>query len=146
MKEDREIGIRIVLERPPAGAHCAVQRGRVALIPPVRAVADEIAFELRIGVVTKPDGAIDFRGEVVQGKRGERFVYVNSGSYGAQADTVWNRRAKVHLSGITSELLASLDGRAGAVLQARIAGTAKDGGPAAASVPLLGGGWTVADA
>jgi hypothetical protein len=31
----------------------------------------------------------------------------------------------------------------GAVIEARIAGKAKDGGPAAASVPLLGDGWRV---
>ena len=52
------------------------------------------------------------------------------------------RRIKVHLRDVTSAQIgrvATADG----VLEARVHAVAKDGGPACASVPLLGGGWTV---
>jgi len=46
----------------------------------------------------------------------------------------------VPLGGITSDLIAAA--LAGDVaLEARIEGTARDGGPACATVPLLGDGW-----
>jgi hypothetical protein len=46
------------------------------------------------------------------------------------------------LATITQKLVEQA--KKGAMLEARIAGTAKDGGPACATVPLLGGGWRVA--
>ncbi|MEI6358011.1 MAG: DUF5990 family protein, partial [Verrucomicrobiota bacterium] len=52
------------------------------------------------------------------------------------------RRIKVHVRDVTSAQIgraATTDG----VLEARVHAVAKDGGPACASVPLLGGGWTV---
>ncbi len=65
--------------------------------------------------------------------------------YGAgQPGTAWDRRAKVPLRGITSSLLQeALD--SGRLIEARIAGTGKDGGPACATVPLLEG-WRLVPA
>jgi len=67
-------------------------------------------------------------------------VYINTGVRAGQPDSCWDRRAKVPLGGITSDLIAAA--LAGDVaLEARIEGTARDGGPACATVPLLGDGW-----
>jgi hypothetical protein len=44
---------------------------------------------------------------------------------------------------ITWELIEEALSKSGAVLEARIAGTAGDGGPACATVRLLNGGWKV---
>ena len=49
---------------------------------------------------------------------------------------------KIHLSTITWELIEQAT-KSGGVLEATIEGTAKDGGPNCASVPLLGDGWKV---
>ena len=53
-------------------------------------------------------------------------------------DADWQRRAKVPLAGITWTMI-----KKGSVIEAHIEGTARDGGPACATVPLLGGGWKV---
>jgi hypothetical protein len=77
----------------------------------------------------------------VQGRPGARFVYANSGTYAGEATSPWGRRAKVPLPDLPAPLAAAWDAAPTQVLEARVAGTAKDGGPAAATVPLLGGGW-----
>jgi hypothetical protein len=68
---------------------------------------------------------------------------VTSGKRAGQANSCWDRRAKVSLKGITPQLIAAVKQQPGAHLEARIAGTAADGGPACATVPLLEGGWRV---
>lgn len=51
---------------------------------------------------------------------------------------------QLKLGSITPELVERARESSGAVLEARIAGTAKDGGPACATVPLLDVGWRTA--
>jgi len=70
-------------------------------------------------------------------------VYVTSGTLAGQADSCWTRAAKVPLSGITWPLIQEALATLGVVIEAHIAGTAKDGGPACAAVPLLNGEWRV---
>jgi hypothetical protein len=52
----------------------------------------------------------------------------------------------VPLSGITWPLIEEALAAPDAVLEARIAGVARDGGPVCATVPLLDGGWHIAKA
>jgi hypothetical protein len=54
----------------------------------------------------------------------------------------WDRRAKVHLASLPLETLQSRPASESLLLHGEIAGTAKDGGPACASVPLLRGSWS----
>ena len=68
-------------------------------------------------------------GPFVQGPRGQRFVYLDIGTYAGQAESCWSRRLKVPLTGITAKMIA-----AGDVLEARVPGTGRDGGPTCASV------------
>ena len=49
----------------------------------------------------------------------ERFVYVDIGTYAGQKDTLWSRRLKVPLSGITWGLINKVAANPGAVLEAR---------------------------
>lgn len=135
------VALRLVVERPPAGVTWRMQRGRDALVAPVRESPDALAFALTLRVADGPDGAPTLRGPEAQGPPASRFVYLNSGTYALQAGTRWSRRAKVPLAGIPPALLARARATPGAVLEARIAGTGRDGGPACASVPLLGDGW-----
>ena len=135
-KDIRELPIRIVLVSPPADVTFAVQRGKDELVSQLRSTGADVAFDVTIGIV-QSDGQTDFRGPFVQGPRGGRFVYVNSGTLAGDAAAGWTRRAKIALGGISAELIAALDAKPKHVLRARIAGTAKDGKPAAASVPLL---------
>ena len=139
-----ELPLRITVLRPPSGVAWAVQRGRSELIEPSERSATLIAFDITVRIgAPRPGGQPTFLGSVTQGPPTARFVYVTSGKRAGQAGSCWDRRAKVSLTGITPELIAAVQQQPGARLEARIAGTAADGGPACATVPLLEGGWRV---
>ncbi|TAH35273.1 MAG: hypothetical protein EYC70_13415 [Planctomycetota bacterium] len=97
---------------------------------------------MRLGAPKAP-GALRFLGEFAQGPPAARFVYVSSGARAGQGGSCWDRRAKVPLGGITPEQARRVLAGEGLVLEARIGGTARDGGPMCGAVPLLGAGWTV---
>jgi hypothetical protein len=142
-----EIALRIVVLRPPPGVAFRVQHGRGELLEPAQASADALVFDFAVRVgAPRADGSYSLLGPFAQGTPVDRFVYVNSGTLAGQADSRWTRRAKVRFAGIGRDLLDSALRSPGAVLQARIEGTGRDGGPACASVPLLDGGWRLIDA
>ena len=136
---DQEVTLRIVVLDPPAGVTFAVQRGRGELVAPK--LTGEAAIHFEVPVRARGDGDPNFLGPFVQGPRGGRFIYVNSGTLAGQAESCWTRRAKVPLGAISSSLVAQANAGEGRVLEACIAGRAGDGGPACATVPLLDGGW-----
>src|SRR5712664_167602 len=137
----REIRCRITIVRPPAGVQFRLQEGRDDLVAPVLVTGGEIQFEFALRLGTPRQGLPNFLGPAAQGPARSRFVYINSGPHAVPTGTPWDRRAKVPLTGITDALVESALADDSRVLEARIAGTAKDGGPVCASVPLLGGAW-----
>lgn len=140
----QELPIRITLIQPPPGVIFGVQEGKTALLAPIHKDTESLSFDftLRIGA-PQANGAPNLLGSFAQGTPADRFVYVNSGTSAGQIDSCWTRRAKVKLAGITQGLIDTVQSTPGTRLEARIAGKAKDGGPACASVPLLGEGWQV---
>lgn len=135
-----ELPLRIRIEAPPPGVAWALQLGRTDLLPPARSAAP-LEFETTVRVVAGKDGALDLRGPAVQGPRDGRFIYLTSGTRAGQFGSPWDRRAKVPIEGLRPLLAQRRDGIAGVAGVAAIAGTGRDGGPACASVPLLGAGW-----
>lgn len=129
--------LRIVVVVPPAGVTFAMQRGRTDLLAPVRVASDSLVFEFPVSVADATAQPPRLTGEFTQGTPASRFVYVNSGTSAGQTGSCWSRRAKVPLSGISSQLLQAALRRPHNILEARVAGTARDGGPACAAVPLL---------
>jgi len=138
------ITLRVIVQQPPAGVHFAVQCGKEDLIPPTLSCGEEVRFDFEVRLQSGPDGRPNFLGACAHGPRQGRFVYVCSGASAAQAGSPWQRRAKLSLMSIEWALLDALQEQPGSVLEARIGGRAKDGGPACASVPLLGGWRLVA--
>ena len=137
--------LRIVLHAPPAGVRWALQEGRDRLVPPTRVGLDVVVLETTITLgPPAPDGTRPCRGPAVQGRPGARFVYAASGTYAGESTAPSGRRAKVPLPDLPAALAAAWDAAPDHVLEARVAGAAKDGGPAAATVPLLDGGWRLA--
>jgi hypothetical protein len=138
-----ELPLRIVMERPPAGAVVALQRGasgKAELVVPVSASPEALVFDFTVTVNgTGADGGPRLLGACVQGPPGGRFVYLNSGAYAGVPGATGGRRTKVPLGGISRALIEDLP--EGGRLEAHIAGTARDGGVACASVPLLPPGW-----
>ena len=138
------LSLCITLIKPPPGVPFCLQRGKADLVPPSSDSGDILSFDFTVNVANdRFDGPPKFRGPFVQGPPAGRFIYINSGNYAGQSDSCWSRRAKVPLSGITWELIEEALSKSSAVLEARIAGTAGDGGPACATVRLLEGGWKV---
>jgi hypothetical protein len=132
---DRDVSFRIVLERPPAGIDFAVQKGRGSVYETIlkqRSDGGDLRFEFTIPAAGP--GQPRFKGPLAQGPAGERFVYIDIGTYAGQTGTPWSRRLKIPLTGITWDLIDSAP-----VLEARIPGTGRDGGPSCASA------WRPAD-
>ena len=144
VKAEMEIPLRITLVQPPSGVRFCLQRGRADLASCQEASGDHLSFDFTLRVHgDRAGGPPNLRGDFAQGPPATRFVYVNSGTLAGQKGSCWTRRAKVPLSGITWELIEDVVAKPGTVLEARIPGTAKDGGPVCASVRLLGDGWAV---
>lgn len=123
---------RIILEQPIAEVDFALQKGHgnsYEVVQTQRSKGKDLAFELTVNAKIGKDGLPNFTGPFVQGPVGERFVYINIGTYAGQVDTRWSRRLKVPLTGINGNMLSS-----GKVLIARVPGIGKDGGPSCAYV------------
>ena len=135
--------LRIVIEQPPAGVDFALQRGSGSTYEPVqkqRSEGNDIAFEFQPSI---KDGVSDsmaaLSGPFVQGPPRQRFVYVDIGTYAGQPDSCWSRRLKIPLEGIPAKTI-----RTGVLLEARVPGTGRDGGPNCATVKDFDG-WKLVD-
>jgi hypothetical protein len=137
-----ELTFRIVLEKPPAGVDFALQKGKGSkyeTIQKQRSKTNDLCFEFAAKVKVGKNQAPDFLGAFVQGPPGERFVYIDIGTYAGQQDTFWSRRLKVPLSGITSEMIDKLLNDPQLILETHVPGTGKDGGPNCATVKPFAG-------
>lgn len=125
------VTLRVVLVQPPAGVDFGLQEGHGSeyeVVCKQRSKGGDLKFEFTATAKTgRDDDLPNFAGPFVQGPAGERFVYINIGTYAGQTNTPWSRRLKIPLSGITWDMLLS-----GKVLVAQIPGTGKDGGPSCA--------------
>jgi hypothetical protein len=134
---ERELTLRIILEKPPAGVDFGVQKGRGSdydIIQKQTSTTKDLHFEFTVGVKAGKDAAPVFIGPLVQGPPADRFVYIDIGAYGGQADTPWSRRLKIPLGSITWDMINSR-----AALEARVRGGGKDGGPTCGTVkPFYG--------
>jgi hypothetical protein len=136
------IPLRITLVGPPDGVTFRVQRGRTNwddpdFLAPTQSTGERISFDFAVRVGPRQTGRPpNFLGEFVQGPTGGRFVYVNSGKLAGQADSRWERRAKIPLAGITWQQIATRQSTPDAILEARVHGTGRDGGPVCASVSV----------
>jgi Family of unknown function (DUF5990) len=140
----RSLPLRITLIKPPPGVPLCLQQGKTDLVPSTSDSGENVSFDFTVNIANnRTDGPPNFRGQFVQGPTGGRFIYINSGTYAGHSDSRWSRRAKVPLSGITWDLIEEALSKSSAVLEARIAGTAGDGGPVCATVQLLEGEWRI---
>jgi hypothetical protein len=141
----QDLTFRVVLETPPAGVDYALQKGRgpeYEAAQKQRSKGKDLCFAFTVGIRASKPAAPDFSGPVVQGPPGQRFVYIGIGTYAGQTRTPWSRRLKIPLIGITWNVIDKASGGQ-MVLEARVAGTARDGGPACATVKPFGG-WKLA--
>jgi len=134
---EREINLRIVVERPPSGVYFGLQKGsgsNYETVQTVESKSADLKFEFNVRVRQGKDGRPNFLGPFVQGPPHERFVYLDIGTYAGQTNTPWSRRLKIPLRSITWDLISPTAKSSLATLEARVEGTGKDGGPSCGTV------------
>jgi hypothetical protein len=143
---DVEVSFRIILEQPPAGVDFGLQHGKGSNYKTVqkqRSVTGDLKFEFTARIKNENTSSMDFLGPFVQGPRDARFVYIDIGSYAGQTNTEWSRRLKIPLSGIKAEMISKIQSDSGIILETKVPGTGKDGGPNCATVKPFEG-WKLA--
>ena len=116
---------RIVLQAPPPGVDIGLQMGKgtgYRTVQTQRTNGGDLTFEF-----TTP---AKLGGPFVQGKPGERFVYLDIGTAAGQVGSVWTRRLKIPLTSIPE---------GAQIVETHVPGKAKDGGPNCATVKPFAG-------
>lgn len=116
--------------------HVGIQR-KAEVVDVRPADVGEAVWEFTVDVAgTDPD--VDFRGPHVQGRKGERFVYLSWGTVDANGGFEMFRRAKLMLGAVDPDVVRRAD-RPGHRLVGTLGLTGGDGGPRCAAVrpPLI---------
>lgn len=144
MRMTSDVPFRLVVHQPPSGVVFRIQVGSRDLLPPTRQTGATLEFDFALNL-RSPTATESVRlgGPLVQGRPGNRFLYLNSGSYAGQADTCWARRAKISLEGVGDSMVERAQRTPGCRITGHLAGTGRDGGPVCASTRLNGSGWTL---
>jgi len=90
---------------PLHNVHVAVQVGKEP-VGLVRGDAAAACWEVDVRTVVGDDGTLDLRGPAVQGKKGDRFLYLTWGDVGTHGSFAMFRRAKLMVADIAPALLA----------------------------------------
>jgi hypothetical protein len=137
-----EITLQIVLIKPTPDVVFGLQKGsgkNYETLQKQVPTFNDLTFTFTVKV--KGDKSKDqfprLSGSFVQGSANNKFVYIDIGTCAGQADSIWSRRLKVPLAGITWTDIESLTNNS--MLQTSVPGTGPDGGPNCATVKPFAG-------
>jgi hypothetical protein len=139
------ITLHIIIESPPPGVGFGLQKGRGSNYETVQkqtSGAKDLHFKCKVSIKEMKDGSVNLLGPFVQGPPSERFIYIDIGTCAGQTNTPWSRRLKIPLSGIAKDMIQELAKDPQMVVQCRVPGTGKDGGPSCATVKPFSG-WKI---
>ncbi len=142
---NQEIPLRIILESPPPGCVFGIQKGsgsKYETLQKQMSDKQDLQFDFTISVKAGDTSSTNFLGPFVQGPPAERFIYIDIGTYAGQADTAWSRRLKIPLKDISPAIIKLLLADPNNILETKVPGTGKDGGPNCATVKPFAG-WHV---
>lgn len=142
-----DMQLRITLTAPTSGVDFALQKGAgntYEMVQKQNVSEGDISFLVPVTIKGErnTEALPKVSGPFVQGPSGGKFIYIDIGTYAGQIGTVWSRRLKVPLSGITWQLLDQLEAHPKLFLSTQVPGTGKDGGPNCATVKPFDG-WQV---
>jgi hypothetical protein len=118
-----------------------VQRGREVALIQDRATATG-HWAVDADLVERPDGSVDLRGPWMQGRPGDRFVYLSWGLVSGTGAFAMVRRAKLMLDAVDPEQLRAAASGEQALI-ATLSLTGADGTPVCAAVRPPAVSWTV---
>jgi hypothetical protein len=139
---DREVTIKIILENPTPDADYGLQEGKgidFKTIQTKRGNGKNLEFECSVKVKLADDNTPVFLGPYAQGPANERFIYIDIGTFAGQKDSCWDRRLKIPLSGITSQMIQQVLSDSSYKIEAVVAGSGKGGGPNCGTVKPFNG-------
>lgn len=142
---EREITLRVIVNKPPVGVDFGVQEGHgndYKTVQTQRFTNKDLRFEFPVRVKENKDGEPNFLGAFAQGPASNRFVYLDIGSAAGQTGTHWSRRLKIPLAGITWPLIEQA-ANSSRVIEICVPGTGRDGGPTCGTVKEVISGWAV---
>lgn len=138
-----EITLRILLQNPVDGVMYGLQKGKGAHYEIVQVQIGNqqdltFCFVVQLKQVNK--SALSLTGPFVQGTSGNRFVYVNIGSYAGQLGSACSGRLKVPIP--EADFQDTLSTGSEYCWFCKVPGRTKDGKPVFATVKPFGG-WTI---
>jgi hypothetical protein len=140
-----EATLRIILEAPPAGVDFGLQEGHgnaYQTVQTQRSKTSDLTFTFTARAKQNTSGEPVFLGPFTQGPADKRFVYLDIGTYAGQQGTEWSRRLKIPLRGISWKMVEQASGPS-RLLEARVQGTGRDGGPTCGTIKPFNG-WKLA--
>jgi hypothetical protein len=143
----QELSVRIILQSPTAGVDFGIQKGsgnKYETILKQRSSAMNLVFEFTISVKDGKTSSYNFTGPYVHGPASERFIYVDIGTAAGQVDSPWTRRLKIPLRDIAPETVKQILADSSLILETKVPGTGKDGGPNCATVKPFSGWYSIA--
>ena len=100
-----------------------------------RSKGTDLPFEFTVTAKdNRENGLPNFLGPLAHGSTTGRFIYIDIGKLAGQPNSFWERRIKVPLGGITWVMIEKASSDPKKILEARLPGTGKDGGPSCATV------------
>jgi len=134
---ESEITLQIILIKPTPKVVFGLQKGSGSNYETIQKqipTSNDLSFTFTVKV--KGDRSKEtfpkLSGSFVQGPTDNKFVYIDIGTAAGQSDTIWSRRLKIPLTGITWQDIDSVSSNS--ILQAIVPGTGRDGGPNCATV------------
>lgn len=127
-----EVAMRLVIDRPVPGVWHSLQDKKSKPLPAqVSKAGESLVFDFPIRIGPGPK----YFGEQVRSEGPvRRFVYIAVGTQAGEHFSAWSRRMKIDIHDIAQVLLEGA--MAGRTLVGTIDGTARDGTPACATVPV----------
>jgi hypothetical protein len=134
MAAGQAITLRLTIEDPVPGLAYSLQNKKSEPVGRVVAGSGPLSFDVPVRVAPGPR----FLGEFVRSEGPtRRFVYIAIGLQAGDGSAPWSRRAKIDIHDLPPDLLQAA--LAGAVVEARLPGRDKAGGPACATLRRLTG-------